>query len=529
MSVVYHYKKGKYFLANGFSSAGGIYQYAIGTKRFKGAEGTWRDAEDGHLQGNPISQGSVDSTISFRMELPPKGKDIIYYWIVVGRNFQEVRRLNEYVLQRFPETILRSVEAYWKQWVNKVSYDDITLPADIMGLFKRSLLIIRTQVDKRGAVIAANHTDILQYNRDHYSYCWPRDGALVSHALIRAGYPEMTEAFFKFCGNSLTSGGFLLHKYNPDGSVGSSWHPWVHEGKPQLPIQEDETALVIFALWEYYQQTKDLEFVLPLYRSLIRPAGNFLVNFMREEFNLPYESYDLWEERRGIFTFTAAAVYGGLQGAAHFAEVFADNLRAKVYRNGAERIKQGMLEHLFDQSLNRFIRGVYLREDGTLEKDLTLESSVYGVAKFGVLPPDDERVVSTMKAIEAGLWVKTDVGGIARYTNDLYFQKSNDIANVPGNPWFICTAWLVEWYILKAKSVEELVKPVEMLQWFTKNAISSGVLPEQIQPYTGEPLSVAPLTWSHSAYVMIVRRLIDKMRELTCSQVCVLPPMGKFE
>ena len=523
MGVVYHYKKGKYFMANGFSGSGGIFQYATGTKRFRGAEGTWRDAEDGHLQGNPIAQGSVDSTISFRADLDAGESDVIYYWIAVGKNYQEVGRLNEYVQKRAPGTIIESVEAYWRQWVNKITYDDLSLPEDIMGLYKRSLLIIRTQVDRRGAITAANDSDIMQYNRDHYSYCWPRDGALVSFSLIRAGYPEMTQAFFRFCENALTSGGFLLHKYNPDGSVGSSWHPWINNGKSQLPIQEDETALVLFALWEYYRHTKDIEFVLQLYRSLIRPAGNFMVKFMREEFNLPYESYDLWEERRGIFTFTASAVYGGLMAAANFARLFADHQSAELFTGSAERVKQGILEHLYDQSLNRFIRGVYVKDDGTLEKDLTLESSMYGVAKFGVLPPDDKRVVATMKAIEAGLWVKTDIGGIARYTNDYYFQKSSDIAKVPGNPWFICTLWLIEWYVMCAGSVEELNKPLEMLQWVTRNAMPSGILPEQIHPYTGEPLSVAPLTWSHSSYVLTVRNLIENMTELTCPRVCWLP------
>ncbi len=525
--VVYHYKKGKYFMINGFSGTGGIYQYATGTKRFRGAEGTWRDAEDGNLQGNPIAQGSVDSTISFRLDLQPGGKDIVYYWIAIGRNFQEAYRLNDYVLQRFPETIIQSVDAYWKQWVNKENYAGVTLPEDVLGLFKRSLLIIRAQFDKRGAVTAANDSDIMQYNRDHYSYCWPRDGAMVSEALIRTGYPEMTKSFFEFCEDALTTGGFLLHKYNPDGSVGSSWHPWIHEGKPQLPIQEDETALVLFTLWEYYRLTRDIEFVLLLYRSLIRPAGNFMVRFMVEKLNLPDQSYDLWEERRGIFTFTASAVYGGLQAAANFAGLFADYLRAKAYQEAAAKLKQGILTYLYDKSLHRFIRGVYLKADGTLEKDLTLESSVYGVAKFGVLPPDDPKMVSTMKAVESGLWVKTEVGGLARYTDDYYFRKSSDIANVPGNPWFVCTLWIAEWYISIAKSVDDLVKPVQILQWVTRHALNSGILSEQVHPYTGEPLSVAPLTWSHSAYVYTVRLLIERMRELTCTEVCNLPPVEK--
>ncbi len=41
-------------------------------------------------------------------------------------------------------------------------------------MYKRSLLTVKTQMDRRGAIIAANDTDILQFNRDHYSYMWPR-------------------------------------------------------------------------------------------------------------------------------------------------------------------------------------------------------------------------------------------------------------------------------------------------------------------------------------------------------------------
>ena len=67
--TVFHYKKNRYFMANGLSGGEGISQYSMGVKRFHLAEGTWRDAEDGHLGGNSIAQGSVDSTIGFRMRL----------------------------------------------------------------------------------------------------------------------------------------------------------------------------------------------------------------------------------------------------------------------------------------------------------------------------------------------------------------------------------------------------------------------------------------------------------------------------
>jgi GH15 family glucan-1,4-alpha-glucosidase len=33
--------------------------------------------------------------------------------------------------------------------------------------------------------------------------------------------------FFNFCAETITEDGYLLHKYTPDGSFGSNWHPWV--------------------------------------------------------------------------------------------------------------------------------------------------------------------------------------------------------------------------------------------------------------------------------------------------------------
>ena len=48
----------------------------------------------------------------------------------------------------------------------------------------------------------------------------------------------------------------FLHKYNPDGSPAPLWQPWVRDGKPQLPIQEDETALVIWLLARHYERAR---------------------------------------------------------------------------------------------------------------------------------------------------------------------------------------------------------------------------------------------------------------------------------
>ncbi len=520
LEAIYHYKRHCYILVKGTAGGTGIFQYSTGTKRFFGVEGmwregTWRDAEDGALAGNPIAQGSVDSAISFSLVLPPAGKGTVYYWLALGRNFREALRLNSVVEAEKPERLIEKIGAYWNIWVNKQVIDFGDLAPALVDLYKRSLLILRTQVDRRGAIVAANDTDIMQYNRDHYSYVWPRDGALVAYTLIKAGYSEMARMFFRFCENALTAGGYLLHKYNPDGSLGSSWHPWVKDGQPQLPIQEDETGLVLWALWEYFNETRDTEYIQDLYGSLIRPAADFLAEYIYPQWGLPRESYDLWEERRGIFSFTAATVWAGLTAASRFAQMLADDERAQAYHRIAARMLSGMRKHLYDPGVGRFVRGVYVRPDGKLEKDLTLESSVFGLFAFGAFPADDPMVAGTMQEVARGLWVKTGVGGIARYSNDYYFQRSKDLGNVPGNPWVICTLWVAQWYIAKAKARADLKPALELLQWVAGKATRSGVLSEQYHPYGGEALSVSPLTWSHSTYVLTVLEYLEKWQELS--------------
>ena len=73
-----------------------------------------------------------------------------------------------------------------------------SLPKKVQTLYRRSLLILSTQLDWRGGIIAANDSDVIQYNRDTYSYIWPRDGALVANALDLAGYPMPAQRFFNF-------------------------------------------------------------------------------------------------------------------------------------------------------------------------------------------------------------------------------------------------------------------------------------------------------------------------------------------
>lgn len=524
IDALVHYKGKRYFLINGLfrdTKEHGISSYTTGLAGEYGLAGTYVDAEDGYLSGNPIEHGSVDSTISFNFTLAANKSQDVYYWICCGQTYPEVSHLNTVIKQATPQELLEETEKYWFNWVNRTPFEFLGLSERVVDLFKRSLLFIRAHVDNHGSIIASSDSDMLFLRRDSYSYMWPRDGALIARSLDRAGYSDITENFFRFCVKAITPEGYLFHKYRPDGSLGSSWHAWLKaDGTTQLPIQEDQIGLVLDALWKHFLQHDVREYITKMLDPFIRKSADFLVNFIDKKTGLPQESYDLWEEKLGVHTFTCAATYAGLRAAENFEEVVGTTRRAMKYRKAADQLRELIIKYLYDEKEKRFIKRVYY--DGVeLKRDMTNDaSSSYGIFQFGVLAVTDERVMHSMQAFKQRLLCQTSVGGYARYEGDYYHRVADD---VPGNPWLITSLWLAEYYIALAQNIDDLQLAVDIFEWVADHALETGALPEQLHPHTGEPLSVTPLTWSHAGFVIAINKYLEKLDELGVCQMCNPP------
>jgi glucoamylase len=522
--AIIHYKGPRWFLVNACSEGrpAGLDQYAVGKKETAGAEGTWRDAEDGVLSGNAVVQGEVDSVGAVHCTVPPKGESTVYAWMAAGTDYAQVRLLDKLIREKGPQTLLARTACYWRLWANVEPNDLGELPPEIREAFKHSLLILRTQIDGDGGIMAATDYDITSFARDTYAYVWTRDGSLVAYALDLAGYDGSTRPFFEFCSRVIDPGGYFLHKYTPHGNLASSWHPWIRDGKPQLPVQEDETALVVWALWHHFDRFHDLDFIKPFYRPLIIHAAEWMCSF-RDENGLPQESYDLWEERIGVHAWTVAATWAGLMAASRFAAIFGETDLARKYASVASEMKLSADSHLWSEKLGRFVRSLTPADDG-YRADEVADVSLSGLFLFGMYEAGDPRMSRTMEALKEKLSVRTEVGGLARYESDMY-QRSVPAqdANVPGNPWFLSTLWLAQWHIARAQSLDELQPALEALTWVARRALPSGVLAEQVHPYTGEPLSVSPLTWSHSTFVQTVLEYVEKLSTFKRCSTCGQP------
>ncbi len=515
--AIVHYKGQRVFFITGTLEEQPFSEYAVGLSSTDGFSGTHIDAQDGVLSKNPVEHGLVDSVIGFPASYKAGEKKTAHYWLCAAESIEKAEALHTYVLGKTPAHMIKTTIDFWKAWVNKYRWNFYELTKADATLFKRSLMNVRVHADNGGGIVASIDSDTLQHGKDTYAYVWPRDAAFASYALLRAGDTHVSERFFEFANSVIRTEGYFMHKYLPDTALGSSWHPWIQGGVEQLPIQEDETALVIWALYKHYLHSRDLEFIENHYNSLIEKAANFMVGYRNHETGLPLPSYDLWEERRGVSTFTASTVYGALKAASAIATVLGKDDRAQHYANIAEEVRTGILAHLYNAETGMFARMIAAHHNHTTSLDATIDiSSVYGVFLFEVLPPDDERLVrafeETAKRLSSG---GDPLKGIARYENDKYYYDGG-----VGNPWFVTTLWYAEFLIARAQNTDDMKRVRHILTWVRKNALASGILSEQISFTSGEQVSVAPLAWSHAGYVNAVVKYLDRLESLGICTAC---------
>ncbi len=472
-------------------------QFAVGNCGIEGKEGTFRDAEDGELSGSSVEHGGVDSVMRFAGEIESGGHRGIDYWIVAADSQFSAERIHKKILNDGVEARLNLTKKHWHEWLSIAEDGLRDVDKEYMDITKKSLMVIKAHTDKRGGIIASCDSSIYNYGRDYYSYVWPRDGAYAIWPLIRLGYTEEPKKFFEFCRDIMAPDGYLMHKYQPDRAIGSTWHPLLHGNHKELAIQEDETAVVVYMIGEYFLHSKDEEFVRSLYETFIKPAANFMKDFIDEQTNLPHASYDLWEMKFLTSTYTAAVTYQALLVAADFAEQFEYPDDAVSWRAAAKRIYGGA-HAFFDPERQAYRKGFLLQPDGSLEFDNTLDvSSLYGVMIFGMHQPELEQVRATAKLIEEILLDSTPSGGVPRFENDGYFLSNHQYL---GNPWIVTTLWMAQYYI-RDKQPE---KARHYVEWALLHSLPSGVMSEQVNPDNGFQVSVNPLVWSHAEFINTV-------------------------
>lgn len=502
--AIMHYKGRRVFVVSGEHEDGKAFDsFSIGVAGIEGREGTFRDAEDGELQENVVEHGRVDSVIGFYQRVKPLSSCRVFYWIAAGRSPQEALAIHNRLKQESVLHTLTTTAHYWHTWLAPSEHIAQRLPTEYARALQQALLVVKAHIDARGAVLASLDTTMLNYAKDSYSYCWPRDAGFALWPLLRLGYKEELLNFFGFARRALQDDGYLYHKYQADGSLGSSWHPWVHpHGKLGPPIQTDETAIVLFLIGQYHRLHADRQFLIDYYLTLIEPMANFLA-YHTDNDGLPLPSYDLWEQKYLTHTYTTAVTYAALLEAADLADDYGHSEDGARWRAAADAMKSAS-STLYCQDKQYFYKGFIDDENGQRIFDDTIDiSSLFGAFMFGLFDIESEEIRQSIVTAKQTLANDVSSSAFIRYEGDDYYRDGD--ASAASNPWPVVSLWMAQ----VALEREEVDRADQALRWVLSLTASSPTIAEQVRPSTFEPASVAPLVWSHAE---LISTLIDMVQ-----------------
>lgn len=438
----------------------------------------------------PVHQAmTTDGTLTWDLEvIAGGGMAEITIYMAMGRTLEEVKTCLTVARTRGCQWLQEECSHYWQEYLaqaNPVATGNDKLDA----LYRRSLLVFHLVTDKEhGSMLAAPEFDEDFITCGGYSYCWGRDAAYITYALDRAGMKEAARRFYQWTIKAQNSNGAWEQRHYLDGAIAPNWG-----------LQIDETGSIIWGMWQHYLLHREEDALIEFWPS-ISLAANFLVGFINEKTGLPLSSMDLWEERCGEHTYSAVAVWAGLNAAAQAALQMGDSVQAQRWQRVSADLKTTIEERLWSEKEQCFLRGIFPQQNGDILEDNIIDVSLLGLTfPFNFLPADDPRMVATAQAIEQSL-TSPKVGGIKRYEDDEY---------IGGNPWILCTLWLALYYA----ELDNQPKVEKLLQWALEHQTHSGLLPEQIDKDTEKTAWVVPLTWSHAMLVSTVLELASKKKD----------------
>lgn len=502
--AILHYRGRRAFVISGAQPDGTPFdQFSIGLFGIEGHEGSFRDADDGELSMNNVEHGRVDSVLRFCFSIAAKSSARAHYWIAAGMSTREALYVHKQMQETGLDARLHATAKWWHTWLTPALKVVHKLPVEHRGLFIQSVMIMKSQMDKRGAIMASTDSALLNYSRDNYAYSWPRDGGYAIWPFIRLGYYDEAYRFFDFSKRGLHPSGYLMQKYRADGALGSSWHTYVHGDVVAPPIQEDETALVVYVFVQFYELTKDSALIKDFYQSMIRPMADFLAEYIDDVSGLPKPSYDLWEQDFLTTTYTTSVTYGALIAASDLAVVAGDEASAVKWRSAAGDIQAAAHKHLYNESRKVFYHGIHVADGQVVPHDRLDTSSVFGVFIYALFDRSSDEMRASVQTLKQTFKVTGDAPGVPRYENDDYRRKD---ATSTGNWWNITSLWMAQY----AHATGDTDLRDKTLQWVRKYASSTGMISEQIDPITNEVISPAPLTWSQAEYVSTMLDMIGE-------------------
>ena len=455
---------------------------------------------------------SNDSAVSFDIGLirPGETKEIeIFIYINSNREkfqFDKIQEDIEIIRKMDTKKEEKEVEEYWRNFVKE--HDGLNVLSNpekwqkaitgeeeinentynryikMKNIYTRSILLFPLLSNSEtGGISAALEVDEERDKCGRYAYCWPRDAVFITKALDILEMTEQTEKFYTvFSKQTQSQNGMWEQRFYTDGRLAPCWG-----------YQIDETAGIVYGVYQHYKLTHDKEFLQKTY-EMCQKAINYLkgyVDFLtgvektRERYTT-HESYDLWEMNEGIHLYSLSAIYAAFNAMAEIENILNENADVNNLVEISNKIKEYCLKNHINTKENILKRN---------NKDNECDISVLATAvPFKMLNANEEIVKNTKEKID--LKLRTYTGGYVRFDNDNYMGGNN--------PWPIATLWMAMYNIITDRKIDAM----EQINFVINSATKHGFLAEQVNNETMNAKWVIGLGWSHAMYIIALNLLI---------------------
>ncbi|HEX5307532.1 MAG TPA: glycoside hydrolase family 15 protein [Solirubrobacteraceae bacterium] len=382
------------------------------------------------------------------------------------------------------EELLAATARSWRGWMEGFDYEGLEA-----ALVRRAGLTLKLCDHwSNGALVAAPTSSLPApiggvRNWD-YRYTWIRDASFSVYALRRIGFENEAEAFLGWVLDTFEHGSAPKIMYDVEGGAvpeeridaelegyrGSAPVRWGNGAADQL--QHDVYGEILDCAYQWVGRGGRLD-------DRLWARLTSLADLATDAWRLPDQG--IWEVRSEgrVFTYSAGLCHVAVDRAARIAEQLGLSAPVAKWRRAAAELRRVVLEQAWDEDAQTISEHI----DG----GGGLDASLLALPLRRVVPVDHHRMVATTTAVAERL--SAGGGLLYRYLH----EDSPD--GIPGGEgaFVLCSFWLVE----NLAGQGRLEEAAELYGSLCARASTVGLLPEQIDPSSGEFYGNFPQAFSH--------------------------------
>lgn len=388
--------------------------------------------------------------------------------------------------------------SWWREWSKRCrfDYDDRKWRDAVV----RSLITLKLLTyAPTGGIAAAPTTSLPEAIGGHrnwdYRYAWIRDSTLTLYALLNGGYREEAEAWRQWLLRAVAGHPQQLQiMYGVAGErrLTENEIDWLPGYEGSRPVRVGNAAAEQIQLDVFGELMEVLHAAREAELSALDEAWR-LQKSLLAHLEIVWRKPDrgIWEVRgpARAFTHSRMMCWVAFDRALKSAERFDLEGPTDHWRECREAIHADICENGFDKKRNTFVQ-YYGGE--------ALDASLLLIPQSGFLPPDDPRVIGTIKAVENEL---LQDGLVRRYSTD----KVDDGVGGREGAFLACSFWLADAYVL----VGQLDDAAELFENLLALRNDLGLLAEEYDAVSKRLLGNFPQAFSHVGLVNTAYNLIS--------------------